>query len=394
MTAVKLPRIALFALGFRVFFSAAALHAVLSIGLWMALFLFGSTALRPSPGGVLWHAHEMVFGYALAVIAGFLLTAVGNWTGVPGLRGAPLMALLAAWSCARVSAFIPWEHAPLLAAVADTLFILGLIVAVLRPVLQVRQWAQMGIIAKLILMGAANLAFHAGAAGYLDDGGRGGVFAGLYLVLALVLTMARRVLPPFTRNSVDAPYEIHNRRWVDVSSLVLFLAWALLDLFSPWTRVVGLLSALLAMLHALRLHDWYSPAIWRKPLLWVLHLGYGFLVLGFALKALSGIGLVAPSLALHAFTYGGLGVISLGMMARVSLGHTGRNVFAPPPVLHLVFATLALGAMVRVIGPWLLPAHYPLWIGLSQLAWIVAFAWFLVIYLPMLAGPRVDGKPG
>ncbi|MGB1109261.1 MAG: NnrS family protein [Gammaproteobacteria bacterium] len=387
-------RFALFALGFRPFFTAAALFAVLSIAIWTALFTFGVALSAPVMGGILWHAHAMVFGYAMAVIAGFLLTAVGNWTGVPGLRGAPLAALLVAWLSARVLTFVPWEHALILAAAADGLFILGLIAAVLGPVLKVRQWAQTGIIAKLVLMGAANIAFYTGAADYLNDGGRTGVFAGLYLILALVFTMARRVLPPFTSNGVDGPYEARNRRWVDVSSLVLFLAWALLDLFTPWTTVGAVLSALLAVVHAIRLRDWYTVGIWRKPLLWVLHLGYAFLVLGFALKALAGLGLATQSLALHAFTFGGLGLMTLGMMARVSLGHTGRNVFAPPAVLNPMFSTLALGAVIRVFGPWLLPGQYMLWIGLSQALWIIAFSGFLVIYLPVLAKPRVDGKPG
>lgn len=388
------PSFALFELGFRPFFAAAALFAVLAIGVWMAMYVFAVSWLPSEHGGVVWHAHEMVFGYAMAVVAGFLLTAVGNWTGVPGLRATPLVVLLGAWTVARVAFFVPGDAALGVAAVADTAFALGLIIAVTRPVVQVAQWKQLGLISKLFLVLLCNVAFYAGVLGYWEHATFPAIYAGLYVILALLFTMARRVVPFFIERGTGGTVAVRNRRWVDVGSLVLFLAWAVADIFFDAPDLVGWLSLLLIAIHALRLYDWYVPGTFRAPLLWSLYLGYGFLVLGFLFKALSIWSDVPPTLAIHAFTFGGIGLMTLGMMARVSLGHTGRNVFDPPGTVTPLFALLLVGALVRVIVPLIDPVHYLWWIGISQVLWILAFGGFLLVYLPMLTGPRVDGRPG
>lgn len=388
------PSFALFELGFRPFFSAAGLFSVLSMALWMGIYVFSTSWVHPQPGGILWHAHEMVYGYALAVVAGFLLTAVGNWTGVPGLRGRALAALLAAWVTARLATFLPLASAPLIAAAADGVFLLGLIAAVTRPVVRVRQWKQIGIITKLWLLLLSNAAYYAGVLGYLDSGSRWGLYAGLYLILALVFTLARRVMPMFIERGVSETFVARNRAWVDVGSLVLFLAWAVVDVLFPEYSLVGWLSLALFGIHTVRMRDWYTPGIWKAPLVWSLYLGYGWLVFGFLLKAFSVWSNVAPTLAVHAFTVGGIGLVTLGMMSRVSLGHTGRNVFEPPAALAPLFATLALGAVVRVVPPLVDATHYVVWIGISQAFWMVAFGLFCVVYLPVLVRPRLDGRPG
>ena len=388
------PSFALLELGFRPFFSAAALFAVLGIAVWMAMYVFSLPWVPAEHGGIIWHSHEMVFGYTLAVIAGFLLTAVGNWTGVPGLRGTPLFALLGAWTIARVAFFIPGETAIGVAAIADVVFTLGLIIAVIRPVVQVRQWKQLGLISKLFLVLLCNTAFYAGALGYWDNATLPAIFAGLYVILALLFTMARRVVPFFIERGTGGAIVVRNRRWIDVGSLVLFLAWAVVDVFLDIPDVVGVLSLLLVAVHALRMYDWFVPGTFRAPLLWSLYLGYGFLPLGFLLKALSVWFDAPPTLAVHAFTFGGIGLMTLGMMARVSLGHTGRNVFDPPRGLTPLFVVLLVGASVRVILPLIDPGHYLLWIEISQVLWMLAYAGFLVVFLPMLARPRVDGRPG
>lgn len=385
---------ALFELGFRPFFSAAGLFAVLSMLLWMAMFVFSAHLAPVGMSSTLWHAHEMVFGYAMAVIAGFLLTAVGNWTGIPGMRGIWLAGLLLLWLSARIAFFLPTDAAPMIAAVADLLFVLGLVVAVSRPLIQVRQWKQFGIITKLCLMLLANGAFYAGVLGYLDNGVLWGLYSGLYFVLALVFAMARRVIPFFIERGAGEPFSARNRRWVDIGSMVLFLLWAVLEVFTQEAQVVAWLSLALFVLHVVRMWDWYTLGIWRAPLLWSLYLGYGFLVLGFLLKAMSFWFGISPTLALHAFSAGGIGLITIGMMSRVALGHTGRNVSDPPKALGVAFALLLLGATTRVFAPLLDVAHYGLWIGVSQLLWILAFGLFCVLYLPMLIGPRIDGRPG
>jgi len=388
------PIVPLFELGFRPFFGAAALFAVLSMALWIAMYIFSAPIAPTGVSGTLWHAHEMVFGYAISVVAGFLLTAVGNWTGMPGLRGMALSGLLLAWLTARIAYFLPAESALTIAAVADLLFVSGLIVSVSRPVLRVRQWKQLGIIAKLCLILLSNVMFYAGALGYLDDGAIWGLYIGLYLVLALVFAMAGRVVPFFIERGVDESFSVRNRRWMDIGSMALFLVWATLDVFTHQSHVVAWLSLSLFVLHVVRMWDWHTRGIWRAPLLWSLYLGYGFLVLGFMLKAMSFWTAVSPTLALHAFTVGGIGLITIGMMSRVALGHTGRNVLDPPRALGPMFALLVIGALTRVFAPLLDPAPYTLWIGASQVFWILAFAWFSAVYLPMLVRPRVDGRRG
>lgn len=385
---------ALFELGFRPFFSAAGLFAAISVLLWMAVYLFAAPWALAKPTPAAWHGHEMVFGYAMAVVAGFLLTAVGNWTGIAGLRGAALAGLVGLWLTARMAWFVPMDSAPTIAAAADLLFALGLIAGVSLPVVRVRQWQQLGIVLMLCLLLAANAAFYAGALGHLDRGIPWGLYAGLYLVLALVFTMARRVVPFFIERGVDEDFSPRNRRWLDLSGTVFFFGWALLDVFTSQTRLVAWLSLVLFLIHTQRLRDWHTPGIWRKPLLWSLYVGYGFLVLGFLMKALSVWWGISPFLALHAFAYGGIGLTTLGMMSRVALGHTGRSVFDPPRLLAPAFTLIVVGALIRVVVPIFDAFDYRLWIAASQVLWVVGFGAFAAAYIPILIRPRVDGRRG
>lgn len=388
------PRFALFDLGFRPFFSAAGIFAVVAILLWMLMYVFSIQLPLSGLAPASWHAHEMVYGYAMAVVAGFLLTAVGNWTGITSFSGIRLATLLTLWLVARVSFFLPFEFSLLLAAMADLLFILGMIVGVSIPVIRARQWKHLGIVSKLWLMLLANGLFYAGALGYLDQGVRWGFYTGLYLILALMFVMARRVLPFFIERGVDEDCSPRNRLWIDLASLVAFLIWAILDVFTQQVALIGWLSLGLFVLHAWRLFDWHTPGIWKKPLLWSLYLAYAFLSLGFLLKALSVWQGLSPFLALHAFAVGGIGLMTIGMMSRVALGHTGRNVFEPPRVLAPVFSLIVVAALVRVVLPLLDVAHYTLWIATSQILWILGFSVFSAAYIPQLIRPRVDGRPG
>lgn len=387
------PRFALFQLGFRPFFLAAALFGIVAIFLWMLEFVFGLTINPPSLPPTIWHAHEMLYGYTLAVVAGFLLTGVGNWTGIKSFHGTPLALLLLVWLTARIAIYVP-DYGLKIAAVADPLFLLGLMIGVARPIIAVRQWKQAGILSKLLLLLIASITFYAGALGLLQNGIHWGLYGGLYLVLALVFMMARRVMPFFIERGVDEDFQARNRRWLDFSSVFLILAWAVLEVFTTFSQGIAGLVLVLFVLHAIRLYDWHTPGIWHKPLLWSLYLGYSALTAGFALRALSIWGGVSPFIALHAFVYGGIGMMTIGMMSRVALGHTGRNVFAPPAALSGIFSALAIGALLRVVLPLLEPDYYLWWIGLSQLAWMTAFASFAFLYIPILIQPRVDGRPG
>ena len=342
----------------------------------------------------------MVFGYGMAIVGGFLLTASMNWTGVQTLRFTPLAILSACWLLARVLPWIP--GIPLLIpAVFDLLFLLSVTAAVTHPLYKARQWDQVRIFtSKLSLVFACNVAFYLGTFGLLEGGERIGLYGAVYLILALVLTLGRRVFPFFIEKGIniqsnEPPIVLKNSKFLDLSSLVLFLLFALTDLFAPQQlQIIGLLSITLTLIHTIRFQNWYTPQIWQKPLLWVLMVGYGWLILGLFLKTLSTIQMVSPHLALHAFTYGAIGTITIGMMARVILGHTGRNVFNPPDGLNLIFILLTVGAAIRVLLPLLLPTAVSELMLLSQLMWIIAFSIFLGRYAMMLIRPRIDGRPG
>ena len=236
--------------------------------------------------------------------------------------------------------------------------------------------------------------FYLGVFGLLEQGVTWGIHAGLYLMVAPILAMGRRVIPFFIEKGVGYPFQPKNRRWLDVSSLALFLVFSVLDVFTDSPAITALLAGALVILHALRLAGWYTRGIWAKPLLWSLLLAYAFLVAGFALKVAAFSLGVSTTLAVHAFAVGGIGLVTVGMMSRVALGHTGRNVLDPPPVLFWIFSVLLLSALVRVVLPLVDGSLYSLWVGLSQALWIIVFSMFLVVYTPMLTSPRIDGRPG
>ena len=384
---------ALFNLGFRPFFLFAGLFSMVAILLWGGIFIYGWPAPRLEYSLSQWHAHEMIYGYAMAVVAGFLLTAVRNWTNLPTVTGWPLGGLAALWLAARVAGFVMPQQVWLMAGL-DGAFNLLLCVALAQPIIRAKQKQQIGILAKMVLLTLGNALFYLGALGYLEQGIAWGLYTGLYLIISLIFVMARRVMPFFIERGVGYPVTLKNWVWVDRASLVLLLLFLIAEVFLRWEDIAALLAALLVVVHGVRLYGWHTPGIWRKPLLWVLFVGYAGAVFGFLLKALTPVLGLAPTLAVHAFAVGGIGIMTVGMMARIALGHTGRSIQEPIEGLRFVFILLAAAFIARVLLPPALPAHYLLWLGLAQVFWISAYALFLLIYLPILIRPRVDGMPG
>jgi len=381
-------------LGFRPFFAGAALFAVISMSLWLAIYEFGFYVDLKTLPIVLWHSHEMIYGYGMAVIAGFLLTAVRNWTGVMTLNGIGLLGLFMLWLTARLLHFIPHSLVIVITPIADLLFMLLLVIAVAIPIIKVRQWNQTGILAVLLLLISGNLLFYLSIAGLVRLSPQVGLYLGFYLILAMVFIMARRVVPFFIEKGVGYEVQLKNWLWLDVLSLILFGIFAASDLLWPNQQVVSLLAGLLFVLHSIRLTQWHTPGIWRKPLLWVLYLAYGFITIGFALKAAVYLVGLSPFIALHAFAVGGVGMMTIGMMSRVTLGHTGRNVFEPPGILTLIFFLMLLATIFRVAMPLVVMSQYTLWVGISQAFWIASFVIFSFVYIPMLIKPRIDGQYG
>jgi uncharacterized protein involved in response to NO len=386
--------IPLLRLAFRPFFLGAGFYAVVAVSVWMAMTAFDRSFVVDVWPPVIWHAHEMLFGYGLAVVAGFLLTAIKNWTGEQTVRGPWLLLLFSLWAVARVMPLIEIDHAVQLMAVFDILFMLMFITVATIPVIKVKQYAQTGIISKLVLLLISNLLFYFGALGLVADGVRWGLYSGLYMLIALVLVMGRRVIPFFIEKGTDSGVIVRNWQWIDITSLVLLLLLWVFDVFTEYRLTVSLVAALLCAVHVIRMIGWYTVAIWNRPLLWVLYLAYLSIVSGFLLKSLEYSLAISPFLSVHAFAYGGIGVMTLGMMSRVTLGHTGRSVSEPPSLLFWCFVMLLAGTVVRVVFPLCNNELYVYWIGLSQILWIASFAVFLLVYTPMLITPRIDGRDG
>lgn len=392
-TSTSNSNFALFNLGFRIFFLGAAVYSAVTILFWMGMFAFNLSLPMSGLSTFQWHAHEMVFGYTMAVIAGFLLTAVKNWTGMQTVYGLPLAFIFCLWLVARLlflfgSTFIP------IAAVFDLLFILSVIAAAAYPIVKSKNWRQLGILSKLILLGVANLCFYLGFMGFLEQGLYWGVYGGLYLVIGLILTLGGRVIPFFIQGGVERPVQLYNPKWITLLGLVIFLVFFISELFLHDKNMTGISSVALFILYSIRLAGWHTSGIWKKPLLWSLYLAMLFIVAGFLLFALSVYASIPKFIAIHALAYGGIGIMTMSMMARVSLGHTGRNINEPPVMVTYMLALLMLGAIFRVFLPLVSPDNYLVWIISSQLIWLISFIMFVIAYAPILIKPRLDGQFG
>jgi uncharacterized protein involved in response to NO len=376
-------------LGFRPFFLGAGVLALLAMLVWLAR-LWGLLPGDGYLGGTAWHAHEMLFGYVGAVIAGFLLTAARNWTGIATPTGAWLGALVLLWLTARLGPLLSLPHG--LIAILDLAFFPALALALIPPLWRGKNKVNRAFLALLAAMTLANLLVHAQALGLTAATASRGSRLMLDLALLTLWLVAGRIMPFFTQSAIPGS-KPRTRPWVETGTFVLAPAIALLNLTWPASPVNGVLLLILAAIQAIRLGGWHHPLAWRNPMLAVLYAGYLWLILGLALDGLAALGLLPPFPALHALTAGGIGVFTLGMLARVTLGHTGRDMRASLAT-SLAFLIINLAALVRVFPPLLWPRHYSLWLGMAGGLWVLAFALFLGIYGPMLARPRVDGRPG
>jgi uncharacterized protein involved in response to NO len=382
---------ALFNLGFRPFFLAAALWAVLAMALWGLALGYPSAVPLLSNA---WHGHEMLFGYALAVIAGFLLTAARNWTGVRTPQGVWLAAMLALWAAPRLLLpFAPPETLPLLAA-ADVGFDL-LLALVLARTLWHNPANRLIFPPLLLLLALANLTWWLAMLGLWPAGHAMGLALGQGAVIGVLLVMGVRVAPFFIEKRLNVPVTARVPARAYRTGAVLYALLVLAGVFGvPWLE--SGLAAALGLLAAWVLWRWYAPGLWREPLLWVLWLAGAWLVLGLLLVA---IGQAAGHAGLagaarHALLAGGLGLATVGMMARVTLGHTGRAVYPAPRGTLPAFLLVLAGAVLRVLVPVVDPAALAWAAPLAALLWGVAFILFLAVYTPMLLRARIDGKPG
>jgi len=385
--------IALLNLGFRVFFLGASIFSILSISLWSAIYIFKIPLPIESLTPFQWHAHEMIYGYSVAVIAGFLLTAAKNWTGIQTLTGKPLLLLFSLWAAARIL-FLSGTSTILIAGIADILFLLFLFLSVSYPIFKVKQWMQLPILLILALLTAGNVLFYLGVFDIIDNGVVWGIYGGLYFVVGLVLIMGGRVIPFFIERGVGYPIKLFDSRWISISIQILFFGFVISELFLNAPSLSAYLALGLFLINASRLIGWHTHGIWKKSLLWSLYLAFWFICLGFLLFAGNHFFGLSKFIAIHAFAFGGIGVVTMGMMSRVALGHTGRSIETPPKAIAYALGILLVGAIIRVIVPLFDTSFYIYWIGISQALWIISFLIFTIVYLPIFAKPRIDGQPG
>lgn len=389
-------RFALFDYGFRPFFLLAGLEALAAMAVWLCVYF--NPALWPAGAlpAWLWHAHEMMFGFVPAAIGGFLLTSVPSWTGAPGYSGKPLMALAGIWLAGRI-AMIPALAPPQIAAAIDLLFFPALALLLAAPLVRAGKWRNLAFLLLLTLLFAANLAFHLGRLGELPGGEFLGLGFAADVVAIIVAIIGGRIIPAFTQSGLrqqGIAFAIAPLPWLDgaaIGALVLVLAS---DMTPVSDVIVGAIALLAALLHGVRLARWGGWQTRHTPLLWVLHVGYGFLVLALALKGIDVLtGAAIGAKWMHALTIGCFATMILGVTTRASLGHTGRPLI-PQTAIVIAYAAVPLAALVRVLAPALAPEHYGLSLALAGGLWLAGFLLYVIVYAPILIGPRADGKPG
>ena len=376
----------LLAEGFRPFFLAAALHAVCALPLWLLIF---SGVLDPSleVAPALWHAHEMLFGYLAAVLAGFLLTAVPNWTGRLPISGPRLAGLFLLWLLGRM-AQAPWDPLGILSPLLDVVFLVVLAAVIWREILAGRNLRNLPICLLVTAFAAANIGFHLLA----REGDPAGVLRGGVAVAALLIALVGgRVVPSFTRNWMAKRGEAKLPQpfgGFDKACLLVTAAALLLWVLRPLGQVTGWLMLAAGLLQALRLLRWRGWRSVAEPLVLILHLGYAWLPLGLGLLGLAALRpeSVALSSGLHALTAGAVGAMTLAIMTRATLGHTGRTLTAGPAT-QLIYALVLIGAALRVAAPWLPLDQMALLIA-SGVLWSGAFLGFVLVYGPMLLRRR------
>jgi len=374
--------------GFRPFFFAAALWSAVALLLWLLIYAAGlSVPSRFEP--LSWHMHEMLFGFIMAAIAGFLLTAIPNWTQRLPVSGAPLALLAGLWLLGRIACLVSAALPSWLAIAADLSFPTLLVAVVAREIVAGRNWRNLPMVVPVTVLGIANLLMHLESAGVSVPSGLGWRL-GLAAVVVLVSVVAGRIVPSFTRNwlakrqgaELPAPYGRIDRAALGVLHAGLF-GWAAFPSFSA----IGVLLLLGALLNLWRLRRWRGGATTAEPLLLILHIGYAWLVLGAGLLGASMLDDFVPrSAAVHALTAGAIGTMILAVMTRATRGHTGRDLTADR-VTSLIYILVNLAAVTRVTAAFITAWTLPLLIA-SACFWVAAFGGFLLRYGPMLLGPR------
>lgn len=382
-----------FRLAFRPLFWCGALFGAISIAVWALLFN-GLIDYNPYGGGYFWHVHEMLFGFTAAIIVGFLLTAVQNWTGVSSIKGLPLALLVMLWLVARLMLAFQYPGTEMITGMVDVLFLVVAAIALAIPIVKARLWRNLFFVPILLTMATLN------ALSYLAISGAYSLsFINLSHVMVLLVTlvmcvMGGRVIPMFTANGTGTP-KVAPIPWLEklsIASVILciFITAQLIDTSNLVDALVYFLAGLINFVRAFRWRIWVT---FSTPLVWSLHLSYWSICIGLVMLGLVRANMLSNvSLALHSITVGGIGFMILAMISRVSLGHTGRKINVGK-LVATAFVFIGLSFVVRVFAP-LIYDEYAFVILLSAAFWVLAYSIFLFRYTPILFGPRIDGRDG
>jgi len=377
-----------FALGFRPFFLLAGFSAVILMATWVPAFV-GGIAFSTYYGQIDWHSHEMIFGYTIAVVAGFLLTAVRNWTNRPTPSGGWLMAVAALWIAGRVLILSPWGWA---SALVNAAFPIAVAIGIGIPLLQSRNRRNYFFIGLLVAVGIAAFCVHASLLLDWPLPPWLGIRVALDVVLLIVAVMSGRVIPMFTANAIPGAGS-RRHPLIERASVGAVIALAALDLIQAEGAGLALFLMLAATIHAVRWWLWAPLKTLGTPLVWILHAAYAWIPVYFVLRAAATVQWIPSPIAVHALTVGAIGGLTIGMMTRTAKGHTGRPLRAEPADTTSYVLILSSAAL-RVFGPLFAPQVYGTWILASAVLFSLGFAIYAVSYWRPLTQPRPDGKPG
>lgn len=386
----------LLAYGFRPFFLATGIYGLGVIAWWLAVHT--GHAEVPTPfDPLLWHGHEMVFGFIAAAVGGFLLTAVPNWTTTAPATGKWLAPAVFAWLAGRLAIGLA-GHLPYgVVAGVDLAYFPVLAFLVGRPILHAanpRHYAFPGL---LVVLFAANLLMHLEIGGATAGTARPGLYLGIYVIALILALVAGRIVPNFTRNAlraqgIEASVETDER--IEKGAIGALLLTAVVDVAGGSALATGFPTLVAGILFLLRMRKWQTGKVLGQPILWVLHLGHFWLGAGFAIKGLGDLtGFVPATTAFHGLFIGAFATMILAVMTRAALGHSGRPLVVARPIV-LAYLLVSGATLLRVFGPALAPAHHGTWVVAAGFLWLTAFALFLAVYWPILTRPRLDGRPG
>lgn len=377
----------LLSLGFRPFYALAASSAIFLVPLWL-LLLSGKFGIETAMPALFWHGHEMIFGFACAVIVGFLFTAAKNWTGLPTPTGHTLAILALLWIFGRIGMLLPY---PVLATIVDLSFLPTAAIMIARVLFKASSRRNYFVVVILLTLGLANALNHLAAQAWITASPLLGLHLGIALIITLCTVIAGRIVPSFTANALQLKTWRHPK--VDqiaiVSTATCLAVWALNGPES-WLGV----SALIAVVfQTIRCWGWRPFSTLRNPLLWILHISHAWIILALAIFAASSIGLISANIAIHLLTIGTISGLILGMITRTALGHTGRMLKSGKIEL-MAYTALQISLLARVIPSIFWSEAYYIGLYISGSAWVFCFILYLWKYLPILWHPRIDGQKG